>query len=196
MKKAATADAYFRDAPNWREELLALRRILLAQGLVEEIKWGSPVYTAGGVNVAGLAGFKSYFGLWFFQGALLKDKDNVLMNAQEGRTKAQRQWRMSSMTDIKPALVAKYVKEAMGLAQRGEAIAKSPSRKLKMPADLDEALGKNKKAAAAFAKLTPGRQREYADYVDEAKLSATREKRILKILPMIAAGGGLNDKYR
>jgi len=196
MKKAKSGDAYFKDASKWREELLALRRILLAQGLVEEIKWGSPVYTAGGVNVVGLAGFKSYFGLWFFQGALLKDASKVLMNAQEGRTKAQRQWRMSSMAEIKPALVAKYAKEAMGLAQRGEAVAKSPPRKLKMPAELGEALHKDRKASAAFAKLTPGRQREYAEYVSEAKLPATREKRIAKILPMIAAGGGLNDKYR
>jgi uncharacterized protein YdeI (YjbR/CyaY-like superfamily) len=196
MKIARNADAYFREAPKWREELLALRRILLAQGLVEEIKWGSPVYTTNGANVVGLAGFKTYFGLWFFQGALLKDAGKVLVNAQEGRTKAQRQWRMSSMTEIKPALVAKYAKQAMGLAHRGEAVVKSPPQKLKMPADLGEALGKSKKAAAAFARLTPGRQREYADYVSEAKLSATREKRIAKILPMIVAGVGLNDKYR
>jgi uncharacterized protein YdeI (YjbR/CyaY-like superfamily) len=38
----------------------------------------------------GIGGFKSYFGLWFHQGALLTDKAGVLINAQEGRTKALR----------------------------------------------------------------------------------------------------------
>jgi uncharacterized protein YdeI (YjbR/CyaY-like superfamily) len=44
--------------------------------------------------------------------------------------------------------------------------------------------------------MTPGKQREYAEYIAEAKQAATKERRLEKILPMIAAGGGLNDKYK
>ena len=51
-------------------------------------------------------------------------------------------------------------------------------------------------ARKAFAELTPGRQREYADYVAEAKRADTTSRRIAKILPMIRLGGGLHDKYR
>ena len=39
-------------------------------------------------------------------------------------------------------------------------------------------------------------QREYAEYVSAAKRDDTKQKRIDKILPMIASGAGLNDKYR
>jgi uncharacterized protein YdeI (YjbR/CyaY-like superfamily) len=39
-------------------------------------------------------------------------------------------------------------------------------------------------------------QREYADYIASAKRADTRQRRIEKILPMIVAGVGLNDKYR
>ena len=39
-------------------------------------------------------------------------------------------------------------------------------------------------------------QREYADYVAAAKRDETKQRRIDKILPMIAKGVGLNDKYR
>lgn len=196
MHKAKTADEFFEKAPLWRAELKALRKILLASGLVEEVKWGGPCYTVDGVNVVGLGAFKSYFGLWFFQGALLRDPQKVLINAQEGRTKAQRQWRMRSADEIKPALVASYVKEAVALAKAGKSVEKSPPKKLIMPAELAKALSADKNAGAAFKALTSGRQREYADYVSEAKQAATKEKRIAKILPMISAGGGLNDKYR
>ena len=41
-----------------------------------------------------------------------------------------------------------------------------------------------------------GKQREYADHIASAKRDDMKNKRIEKILPMIAAGIGLNDKYR
>lgn len=196
MRKAKTADEFFEKAPLWRAELRELRKILLASGLAEEVKWGGPCYTLDGVNVVGVGAFKSYFGLWFFQGALLKDAKKVLINAQEGRTRALRQWRMRSADEIKPALVASYLKEAVALARAGKSVEKSPPKQLIMPAELAKALSADKKAGAAFKALTSGRQREYADYVSEAKQAATKEKRIARILPMISAGGGLNDKYR
>ncbi len=67
---------------------------------------------------------------------------------------------------------------------------------LTVPADLQAALRKRKRAHAGFEKLTPGKQREYAEYVASAKQHATKLKRVDKILPMIEAGVGLNDKYR
>lgn len=51
-------------------------------------------------------------------------------------------------------------------------------------------------ATAAFKQLRPGLQREYADYIDSAKRDETKLRRIGKILPMITAGIGLNDKHR
>jgi uncharacterized protein YdeI (YjbR/CyaY-like superfamily) len=94
MKRANSVDEYIADAGTWKNELKRLREILRSTELKEEVKWGGPCYTCDGKNVVGIAGFKSYFGLWFHQGALLKDPKKVLMNAQEGKTKAMRQWRM------------------------------------------------------------------------------------------------------
>ncbi len=117
MKRAATPDAFFEGLTQWRAEAEKLRAILLACGLDETVKWGGPVYTAEGRNVVGLAAFKSYFGLWFFDGARLADKQGVLVNAQEGKTKSMRQWRMTKASDIKPAAIKAYVKEALALAR-------------------------------------------------------------------------------
>ncbi len=196
MEKTKTPNAYFQKPGPWREELAALRKVLLATGLTEEIKWGSPFYTMDGKHIVGLTAFKKHFCLWFPQGALLKDEKKVLMNAQEGVTKAQRQWRMDDAKQIKPAMIKAYVKEAIALAKAGKEIKPQPKGALVLPAELKTALSKTKHASAAFEKLAPGKQREYADYITEAKQAATKERRVKKILPMIAAGQGLNDKYK
>lgn len=103
MKRYKTVDDYVANAEQWQDELERLRGILRSTELTEDVKWGAPCYTFDGQNVVGLAGFKSYFGLWFHQGALLNDKNKALINAQEGATKALRQWRMNSAREIEPA---------------------------------------------------------------------------------------------
>jgi uncharacterized protein YdeI (YjbR/CyaY-like superfamily) len=196
MLRHTSVDAFIDSAEYWQDELKALRRVLLSSGLVETVKWGGPCYTADGKNIVGLGAFKSYFGLWFFQGALLKDESKVLMNAQEGRTRAQRQWRMSSARDIRPTLIKRYLKEAVAVAKSGREIKPNRNMPLIIPAELQAALTRNRKANAGFCKLRPGLQREYAEYVSGAKRVDTKQRRIDKILPMILAGTGLNDKYR
>ncbi|MEZ5892787.1 MAG: YdeI/OmpD-associated family protein [Parvularculaceae bacterium] len=196
MDKTKTPDAYYKKDGPWRAEMNALRKVLLSTGLDEDIKWGSPFYTKDGKNIVGATSFKTHFCLWFPQGALLNDDKKVLMNAQEGVTKAQRQWRMTKLSDIKPAIIKAYVKEAVALAAAGKEIKPDRAKPLVVPPELKAALAKNKKAKAAFDAMTKGKQREYADYIAEAKQDATKAKRLEKILPMIAAGGGLNDKYK
>lgn len=51
-------------------------------------------------------------------------------------------------------------------------------------------------AQDAFHALEPGRQREYAAYVADAKRAATVQTRVESIQPMIRAGSGLDDRYR
>lgn len=196
MKKSGTVDEYLRDARYWRDELVILRRVLQSTALTEDVKWGGPCYTWQGKNIVGLGAFKSYFGLWFHQGALLDDTAGVLINAQEGKTKAQRQWRMQSASDIKPAIIKRYVRQAIGLVNEGREIRADRSKPVVVPAALDEALRHDRKASTAFRSLSKGRRREYADYIASAKRADTVQRRLEKILPMIAAGVGLNDRYR
>ena len=65
-----------------------------------------------------------------------------------------------------------------------------------VPPELKAVLTKRKKTAKAFDALTPGKQREYAEHIAEAKRDATKQSRLEKIVPMIEAGVGLHDKYR
>jgi len=196
MQRAKSVEDYIANASHWQDELVRLREILRSTSLTEEIKWGAPCYTWKGKNVVGIGAFKSYYGLWFHQGALLKDDNKVLVNAQEGKTRALRQWRMKSSSEIKPAVIKRYVKEAIGHVDAGREIKADRAKTVEVPDELRKAMRRHKGASAAFRELTPGRQREYSEYVASAKRDDTKQKRINKILPMIVAGVGLNDRYR
>ena len=196
MNRATSVDAYISAATNWQKELKLLRKVLLSTDLAEDVKWGAPCYTLDGKNVVGIGAFKSYFGLWFYQGVLLKDKEKVLVNAQEGKTKALRQWRMTSEKDIKPEAIRRYVREAIRLVQDGREITADRNMPLVIPPELAKELHKDNLAGSSFKKLRPGLQREYADYIADAKRDETKRRRLVKILPIIDAGIGLNDKYR
>lgn len=196
MKRYKTVDDYIANATLWQAELKRLREILQGTELTEEVKWGGPCYTFNGRNVVGIGGFKSYFGLWFHQGALLKDDKALLINAQEGTTKALRQWRMRSAKEIKAAIIKAYVSEAIDLVKEGKQIGPQRNKPIVVPPELKKALAKNTKARQGFEGLRKGLQREYTDHISSAKRAETKQKRIDKILPLLATGKGLNDKYR
>jgi uncharacterized protein YdeI (YjbR/CyaY-like superfamily) len=180
----------------WVSELMLLREIILSTGLKEEIKWGGPIYTLEGKNVLAIGGFKNFFTIWFHQGVFLSDPAKVLITASEGKTRGLRQWRFTSMKEIKPALVKKYVMEAVKNAKAGKEIKPEKKAPLPVPPELQKAFQKNKKLKPAFQSFTPGKQREFLEYLMDAKTEATRIKRVEKIVPMISQGIGLNDKYR
>ena len=82
MKTSKNVNEYISSNKQWSAALKKLISILLKTELKETIMWSSPVYTYNKNNILRLGEFKSYEGLWFFQGALLKDKKKKLVNAQ------------------------------------------------------------------------------------------------------------------
>jgi uncharacterized protein YdeI (YjbR/CyaY-like superfamily) len=198
MKKAATVGDYIAASGPWREALESLREVLQSTGLDESIKWGMPVYTLHGKNVAGFSSFKSWVGLWFYQGVFLKDPDNVLVNAQEGITKGLRQWRFASAEEIRSRqdAIRSYLQEAIRNRKEGKEIQPERNKPLVMPEELERAFRKDPSLKDSFEALSPSKRREYAEYVGSAKLEETRRQRLEKVLPLILEGIGLNDKYR
>ena len=196
MERHKTIQAYLQSISRFRPEVERLREILNKTALTEEVKWGAPAYTYEGKIVVGIGAFKEHFALWFHQGVLLADEAGVLINAGEGKTKALRQWRMTAKKDIKARTIQAYVKEAIGLVEQGIEIKPTRHAGVELPDELRAALKGDAKVKRAFEALTPGKQREYAGYIAEAKRAETKAKRLVKILPMIEAGAGLHDKYR
>ena len=188
---------YIEKKIQWKLELEKLREAVQGCDLEETIKWGAPVYMNKGKNILGLSAFKNYVGLWFFQGGTLKDTHKVLMNAQEGKTAAMRQWRFSSIEDIDVALIKAYVKEAIENQEKGNIIKPQKNTKpLIIHPLLQKELDANKAFLKQFESFSISKKREYADHISEAKREATQLKRLEKIIPMIISGVGLHDKYK
>ncbi len=196
MKKYESADDYIDSLEQWKPEMVKLRSMMLSLGIEETLKWSIPVYATNGKNVAGIIAFKNYFGIWFYQGALMKDNDNVLINAQEGKTKAMRQWRFTSIKELKVRKIKEYVLEAVALAEQGIEIKPNRNKPLNIPAELAKALAAKPKARKAFEALSKSCKREYTEYIYEAKKEETKLRRLEKIIPMILDSNGLHDKYR
>jgi uncharacterized protein YdeI (YjbR/CyaY-like superfamily) len=179
---------------HWNKELAALRKLCLALGLNEELKWGQACYDFNGGKVVLIHGFKEYCALLFMKGALLKDPKGILIQ-QTKNVQAARQLRFTSLSDInkqKTAIKA-YIQDAIAVEKSGAKV------KMKSVADFEVAeeflkrLDDDPRLAEAFRELTPGRQKAYLLFFAGAKQSATRSARVEKCAPRILQGLGLND---
>lgn len=203
-----TSDAYFIDGcgrcprggtpdcnvHTWQAELQGLRQLVLDCGLTEELKWGVPCYTFQQKNIVLIHAFKEYCALNFFNGALLSDTNQLLVQ-QTKNVQAARQIRFSGLQQIarlEPVLKA-YLYEAIEAERVGLQIRYKQTEELVLPAELQRKFEEIPKVEAAFRALTPGRQRGYILYFAAAKQSKTRAARIDKYIPQILAGKGLHE---
>lgn len=177
----------------WEKEIDFLKSIINKTPLVETTKWGGIVYTFNNKNVLGIGGFKSYFGIWFFNGVFLKDELNVLVSGGE-TTKALRQWRFNSVEEVNEKIILQYINEAIELEKQGKVhkAEKSPF----VMSDFFSVFLETEKLNSAFENFNLTKKKEFVEYIDTAKQEKTKLSRLEKIKPMILQGIGLNDKYR
>ena len=181
----------YRD--RWQAEIRALQAILSGFELKVERKWGKPCYTLDGRNVVIIQGFRDYCALGFFQGALLKDAERLLV--QLGQVQAARVMKFTSAAEIaaKTPVIEAYVREATAAAKTGQKVQrKTPEHPV--PEELQAKFRDDPAFKRAFEALTPGRQRGYLFHFAGAKQSATRTARIEKAAPAIFEGRGFLDR--
>lgn len=196
-----SAEHYIASKPQWEKGLNTLRALLLEYPFEECIKWNAPVYMAHGRNLLGLAAFKNHFGLWFFEGASLDDPAGVLTNAQQGKTKNMRQWKFYDPADPDRDLIRTYLEEALKKAE----ITPAPARTKKTAnratdpfpsALLSHVLREHPELDKAYKSFPTYKQREFREYLEDAKREDTRHRRLQKVIILISKGEGLHDKYR
>ena len=180
----------------WEAEIAEMRRVLAGLAMKEERKWGKPTYTVDGKNIVILQGFKEYFGLGFFQGALLKDPKKVLV--QLGQVQAGRVMKFGGVQEIraKAAIITAYVREAIAVEKAGLRIQPKKTSDFPVPAELTARFRRDARFKRAFEALTPGRQRSYLYHFAAAKQPATRVARIEKAMPAIFEGRGFLERTR
>jgi uncharacterized protein YdeI (YjbR/CyaY-like superfamily) len=187
-------DAFLKRQNKWRAEFEKLRDILLESGMTEDLKWGQPCYAEGGKNVALIHGFKEYCAILFHKGSLMKDPQGVLIQ-QTKNVQAARQIRFTSVrevTKLEKTLKA-YIREAIEIERAGLKVPFKKTEEFELPEELASKLATNAKLKAAFASLTPGRQRAYIFHFAQPKQSKTRAARVAKHTPRILKGLGLDD---
>jgi len=187
-------DAFLERQEKWRAEFEKLRGILLGSGLTEDLKWGQPCYALDGKNVALIHGFKEYCAILFHKGALLKDPKRILIQ-QTKNVQAARQIRFTSVQDVAKIekTVKAYLREAIEIERAGAKVVFKEIEDVERPEELESKLAGNATLRAAFAALTPGRQRGYILHFSQPKLSTTRAARVEKHIPRILEGLGLDD---
>lgn len=178
----------------WNEGLRELRRVCLAAGLVETVKWAHPCFMHAERNIAIMGAFREDFRLSFFDAALLQDPEGVL-ERQGPNTRHPDMIRFTDNAQVaqREPIVLAYLQEAMGYAEAG---IRPPEdeREIELPDELVEALASDPELAEAFDELTPGRQRSYAIHVGSAKKPETRIARIARKRDHILAGKGAMER--
>lgn len=195
MKMAKSVEEYIESHEKYAKALSILRKIMLTTEMQETLKWGIPTYTINNKNVLSLCAFNNYFGIWFTNGVYLTDANKILINAQEGITKAMRQLRFTNIEDINKSIILDYTKEAIENQKKGLEF-KPQKKPLLIPKKLGSLLDENTKLATIFESLTLTKKREFTEYISSAKRDDTKQKRLEKIIPMILNNIGLNDKYK
>jgi uncharacterized protein YdeI (YjbR/CyaY-like superfamily) len=178
----------------WSAEYAALRKLCLASGLNEALKWGQACYDLNGGKVVLIHGFKEYCALLFMKGVLLKDPKGILVQ-QTRNVQSARQIRFASLAEItrQRAAVRAYLREAIAVERSGARVTMKTTAQFDVPEEFRKRLDDDARLAEAFRALTPGRQKGYLLYIAGAKQPATRTARVEKHAPRILKGLGLDD---
>ncbi|HET8690544.1 MAG TPA: YdeI/OmpD-associated family protein [Steroidobacteraceae bacterium] len=203
MKRNPAVDAYIAKAAPFAQPILKHIRKLMHKGsprLEETIKWGVPTFERQGI-VAMMAAFKKHVAFGFWSEKLIRerlggDADRVFPRDAKLGMGGRRYLRKEELpADI---VILRAVKLAVALNEAGVRPKRALSRKPppKAPPDLAAALRKNAKARATFERLTPGKKREYVDWLLEAKRPETRARRLAEATRLLAAGRERYWKYQ
>ena len=141
------------------------------------------------------------FGFWGEEmGAVLREAE-VLRQGGMGSL-----GRITSLQDLpSDKLMLQCIHQASAFVESGQhtspiaarrKVVKARNPNPAAPPEFQNALERNREAAAAFAALNLSCKREYIEWISEAKRAATRDRRITTAIQWITEGKPLNWKYQ
>jgi len=193
-------DAYIAKAPGYAQPILKHIRELVHAAVpdVEEtVKWSHCAFDYYGKGMCMMAAFKNYAILTFWKGKIMADPAGILQ--LDERDAVGHLGLFKTLKDMpSDKLVKQYIKEAARLNKEGIKLppkSKKEKTELVIPDYFTKALSKNKKAQKVFETSSYSYQKEYIQWITDAKTEETRNKRIATALEWIAEGKGRNWKY-
>ena len=194
MSRDPRIDAYIAKAAPFARPILekVRERVHAVVPDVEEtLKWGMPSFTLDGKILIGMAAFKAHAVVNFWRGQELgiEAKDDAM--GQLGK--------LSSASDLPSdkefeALIRKAVQLAK-TAPAPRKVKHEPKPPAELHPEFAAALKANPKAKTVLGGFPPSAQREYLDWIAEAKQESTRAKRIATAIEWLSEGKKRHWKY-
>jgi uncharacterized protein YdeI (YjbR/CyaY-like superfamily) len=192
VSREARIDAYIAKAQPFARPILEKVREsvhAVVPDIEEAMKWGHPTYCKGGKIVLGTAAFKEHAAVNFWRGQELGLAREENAMGQLGR--------LTSPDDLPPDL-DDLIAKAAELAQSAPAPRKTkhaPKPTPEMHPDFAAALAEAPKAMAVLDGFPPSAQRDYFEWISQARQAATRAKRIATAIEWLSEGKRRNWKY-
>jgi uncharacterized protein YdeI (YjbR/CyaY-like superfamily) len=190
-------DAYIAKAPEFAQPILQYIRETVHEAVPETeetLKWGSPSFEYKGI-LCGMSAFKAHCAL-----VLWKSK-HILPDGQKSAGAMGAFGRLTSVKDLpsKKVLIG-YFKKAKQLNEEGvgSPVAERPKKakkELVVPPYFLAALKKDKKAKTTYDAFSYSKQKDYIEWLTEAKTEETRSKRLATSLEWLAEGKARHWKY-
>jgi uncharacterized protein YdeI (YjbR/CyaY-like superfamily) len=189
-------DAYIAKAQPFSQPILEHVRTrvhAVLPDIEETVKWSMPAYTLGGKIVLITAAFKAHLALNFWRGQELRgDGANADAMGQFGKIK--------SLADLPPDKeFDRLIREAADLAKNAPAPRKTKHAPKPAPGlhpEFAAALAKAPEAKAVLDSFPPSAQRDYVEWIADAKQDATRQKRIATAIEWLGEGKRRHWKYQ
>ena len=191
MSREPRIDSYIARAQPFARPILekVRERVHAVMPDVEEaMKWSHPTYCKGGKIVLGTAAFKEHAVVNFWRGQELGFETKAGAMGQLGK--------LSSVEDLPHDLdemIGKAAELADAPAPRKTKHAPRPP--IEMHPEFATALSKSPKAKAVLDAFPPSAQRDYFEWIAEAKQDATRHKRIASAIEWLSEGKRRHWKY-
>jgi len=188
-------DAYIAKSADFAKPILThIRETVHAAcpEVEESMKWSMPAFSYHG-PLMNMAAFKAHATVGFWKGALV-----VGRSAGDDERAMGHLGRITAVKELPPKKeLTALIKKAAKLNEEGVKVEKkkSPRPELPVPPELSAALAKNKKARANFESFPPSHQRDYNEWIGEAKREETRAARVKQAVEWIAEGKSRNWKY-
>jgi uncharacterized protein YdeI (YjbR/CyaY-like superfamily) len=187
-------DAYIAKAAPFARPILehVRERVHAAAPEAEEtMKWSSPAFTVDGKILLMMAAFKAHATLNFWRGQEIGDNQKSGAMGQFGKLTSEADLPTNGELDA-------MIREAAALAKTAPAPRKvkhEPKPVSKMHPEFAAALNASPKAQEVLDGFPPSAQRDYLDWITDAKQDATRTKRITDAVQWLSEGKRRHWKY-
>lgn len=196
MSRDERIDAYIAKAQPFARPILqkVRERVHAVIPDVEEaIKWSMPAYTLGGKLVLITAAFKAHMALNFWRGQEL--------GGTEAKADAMGQFGKITSLEQLPAddELDRLIRNASELSKSAPAPRKAkhePKPAPEIHPEFAAALAKAPKSRAVLEAFPPSAQRDYFEWISEAKQDSTRQKRIVTAIEWLSEGKRRHWKYQ